>query len=367
MEETSATVVLDCGTENTKAGFAGDKHPRIFPSKIGYKDVENNDRSWIGGVDVENNPDYNTINPVNRDGIQDWDAMTQYFNYIFYNRLEVNPDEHPVLLVEPILNSKSNRERITKMMFEYFDVPAMFLSTNAVLSLYATGKTSGVAVDSGVDVTQVMPVTEGYPQHHAVMSLNYGGNQLTQYMLKLIKNRDIAMAQDEDRAIGLAKELKEKLCQVRKDPQTQETESPEKKTFELPDGQTLDISEERFSCPEAIFNPDQHLNLDCLGLSEAIFHAINKCQPEEKKDMFEGIVLGGGNTMFEGISDRVNFDVSNRAPFNMKVQTTALKYRENLAWSGGSMMGQLSAFQSIVVSKGEYDENGPTMVLRKCF
>merc|ERR1712080_199451 len=95
--------------------------------------------------------------------------------------------------------------------------------------------------------------------------------------------------------------------------------------------------------------------------------SIMKCDVDIRKDLYGNIVLSGGTTIFEGIAERLNEEVTNLAPASMKIKIVAPRERKYSVWIGGSILSSLSTFQQMWISKQEYDESGPSIVHRKFF
>ncbi len=367
-------LVIDNGTGFTKNGFAGEDQPRsVFPTIIGYPkyqiimtDVEHYVREYYIGEEAINlRGVLKLVYPVEHGQVQDWDAMERIWHYTFYNDLRVNPNEHPVLLTEPPLNKNQNKEKMAELMFDTFNVPAMYISMQAILSLYASGRTTGIVVDSGDGVTHIVPVYEGFAISHAIHRSDIGGRDVTDYLRRLLRQRGYSLSSSAEREI--VRDIKERLCYVALDPEKElklaEKVSGMEKTYTLPDGETLTIGAERFMAPELMFNPGA-IGSEENPLDELIYRSIQNCDVDLRRDLYANIVLSGGSTMFPGLKERLHKELTELVPETMEVKIIAPPERRYSVWIGGSILSSLKTFAKLWVTRKEYREVGPTSVYR---
>jgi len=192
-------IVIDNGSGVIKAGFSGDNQPSVkFPSIVG---IPRSDKQMVG---VESKSEYigdeaqkmrgvlNLKYPIESGIITEWDMMEKVWDYCFSNELRCDPTEHKVMLTEAPNNPKSNREKMTQLMFETFQVQGLYVAIQAVLSLYSNGRTTGMVVDSGDGVTHTIPVFEGFTIPHAVKKNFIAGRAITTHMVNLLNAESIA-------------------------------------------------------------------------------------------------------------------------------------------------------------------------------
>merc|ERR1712121_335332 len=134
-------------------------------------------------------------------------------------------------------------------------------------------------MDAGDGVSHGVPVYEGYALPHAIVRLDLAG-----------------------------RDIKEKLCYValafEQEMSPAAASTSLEKPYELPDGQVITIGNERFRCPEALFQPS-FLGMEACGIHETTYNSIMKCDVDIRKDLYANTVMSGGTTMYPGIADRM--------------------------------------------------------------
>lgn len=376
-DEEKGCVIIDNGSGHVKAGLSGFEAPTaVFPAIIGRPKhgtmmPGSEQKDFFIGEEAMAKKGVLAINyPVEHGIVKDWSDMEKIWHHTFFDALRVNPEERPVIVTEAPMNPKKNRERMMELLFEKFCVPASYVVIQAVMSLYSSGRTTGLVVDSGDGVTHSVPVYEGYSLPHAIQRLDMAGRDLSEYMVKILGESGVAMTSSAEKE--LVRDMKETSCYVCQNGLEQEMKLAQdnpaevEKLYTLPDGNTVPLRSERFRVPEVLFDP-MMIGREIPGIHESAYKCVRECDIDVRRDLFRNVVLSGGTTMFPGIAERLTKEMKALAPQKVDVKVAASPQRRYLVWMGASIVAQLSSFQNMLIYKSEYDDIGPGIVHRKCF
>lgn len=351
-------MVIDCGSMTSMAGFAGDASPSsVFPSVC----RDNWGYSPYGPK---------LSHPIQGGIVVNWDGMEKIWHQVFYEKLRVAPEEHPVMLSEAPLNPKPVREKMTQTMFETFNTPAMYVAKKPVLALLASGRTTGIVLDVGETESHAVPIYEGHALPHAITSRALGGSDLTDYLTRLVAVEHGWRLTTTSSEIEIARDLKETLCFVALDfeqmqiPPTYRND-PWEKHYEN-QGRGIWVRDVRFRCPEALFQPSLVGKGPEEGIHVLLHNSIGRCDVDIRNDLYDNIVLFGGSTMFDGFANRVQKELMLAPVTPPKVKIFAPPDRRSSAWIGGSILASQPRFPQMTITKEEYDESGASVV-SKCF
>jgi actin len=178
MDDDNEPIIMDIGSGHLKAGFANDDAPKCYvPMIVGIPKhpgimVGMDQKDAYFGEEALSSLKKSKLNlhyPVQNGYVTDIDLLKDIFaKEIFDQQLGVRPSDKKFLITEPPNNPKKNREQLVDMMFEDFEVPKLYIGNTAVLSLFATGRTTGTVLDAGEGVTHAVPIYEGYAIPHAI-------------------------------------------------------------------------------------------------------------------------------------------------------------------------------------------------------
>lgn len=368
-------VVIDNGSGMCKAGFAGDDTPKsVFSCIIGEPKnpvavTSIPTKAVYVAEEAQQKRGVLTIRyPIEHGIVVNWEDMEKIWHHTFFNELRVAPKKHPVLLTEAASNPIANRERMAEIMFEGFMVPKLYISIQAILSLYATGRTTGMVLDAGDGVTHTVPIYEGFALPYAIRRMDIAGRDITHYLSHLLQtSRGLKLKTGAE--LEIARGIKETLCYVALDPVAEleraKTSSEIEAEYELPDGELVTIAEERFFAPEVLFEPSR-IGQEEKGIHKTVQATILKCEIDVRRDLWQNIVLSGGTTMLKGLPERLKKEFDTLAPRAVRVKVAAPAERKYSVWIGGSILASLQSFEDMWVTATEWQEIGASIINRKC-
>lgn len=375
-----SNLVLDPGTCNWRIGVASETLPTVnIPAVLGLPskarsllkrksaadeddDAGSGSKVLYGDDALHNAAKCNLAFPMARGIVEHWDQAEQLFHHCI-TELEVDDIEDSSILVSvPPYSNRECTEKLAAMCMESFMMSKIAVFQSPVCSLYASGRTTGIVLESGEGVTSIMPVYDSFPLERSVNRLNWGGADVTDHMRRLLYERGFSFSSAVDE--WQVRLIKEKLGYVAEDyaAEMQKDAGELTEEFDLPDGQTVEVAKERFRAPEILFDP-AIVHQEHPSISDFVAGTIKTCDINIRKDLSANIVLSGGNTMFDGFAKRLQNDVIKHFPGMFgSVSVVESPDRTNLVWAGGAVISSLDSFEPYWVTREVYEDNGPSIV-----
>lgn len=394
-------IVLDIGSSRVTAGYPRSDAPRAwFPHVVGrVRTTDTSGPQLCVGYDAQSKcAMLNLSSPMVGRRVVDWEALSLVLKHTLVKELGVEPEEHFIVVtIPPIVSSKEFVERVAQIMFGQLDVGGICFVSPPVYALHANGRTSGIVVDSGQNSTAFIPVKDGKILSHAVRTMDIGGLDLTNHLARLLAKRGCNFKERD-----VVRDMKEQLCFVSLDCTAQPIEE---KAFELPDGKSLTLGNERFLCPEALFDtsllwksfdtwpslrllwigqkdsasvlfnvPKDVLHIieraylraigfddvyravkAAKGIQHVLLESINACDPSVRNEVSSNVLLVGGNTNFTGIADRLSSEMKT-VPFDIRIRAPPERKFSN--YLGACQFASTLVAREKCVTREEYQASG---------
>ncbi|XP_024358612.1 actin-related protein 3 isoform X1 [Physcomitrium patens] len=405
-------VVIDNGTGYTKMGFAGNVEPCfIIPTVVALNESFLGQSAPKAGTAAYHNAGvmadldfyigeealakqhssaYTLSYPIRQGQIENWDTMERFWQQCLFNYLRCDPEDHYMLLTESPLTAPENREYMGEIMFETFNVPGLYIATQAVLALaagYTTSKLemTGLVVDAGDGMTHVVPVADGYIIGSSIKSIPVAGRDLSNFVQQLMRERGEPVPPED--SLDIARRVKEMYCYTCADIAKEfgkHDKEPAKyvKQWKGNNSKTgapfsCDIGYERFLAPEVFFSPEIYSSDFTTPLPEVVDNCIQSAPIDVRRALYKNIVLSGGSTMFKDFQRRLQRDIKKRVDARtsasekksggdhksqaVEVNVVGHPMQRFAVWFGGSLLASTPDFYNACHTKAEYEEYGSSI------
>eukprot|EP00759_Apiculatamorpha_spiralis_P043072 PhF_6_TR40726/c0_g1_i1/m.61266/K05692/ACTB_G1; actin beta/gamma 1 len=364
-------VVVDIGSGFTKIGFSGDDSPRLtIPTVSGRPTGRGADlsmvESWSKAFKMREK--LNIMRPMERGEVKDWDMMERMLTTLYSDvlKFEASEPNTPLLLSEGPLVPREQREMMAKILFEKVGVQSLYFALSPVMSLYSSGKTTGMVVEMGYGSCTTVPVFEGFGLFHSILQLDLAGADITNYVSDSLGKQGLKFPAAHEKEI--AQFVKEKLCEVPRDRDSYHSMIADRDDIAemtLPDGTKVHLGPQRYTACEALFDPSL-FDLESKGIHALAVDSTKKCDSDIMPSLYSNVMVAGGTSLFRGLHERLTRELVEAAPME-KVKVNAGTERKNAAWVGGSILASIPTFQDMWITKADFEEVGVRIVHRNCF
>lgn len=365
-------IVIDFGSNLIKCGYSCESVPRFeIPNVVGkvkknslfvLRDYDNYYCGYdalYGGTSLDikyPRLERNGIIDTSEEGLKDIRNLLQY---IIEDKMKGSNQTNNVLIVDSLFTTAKERKAIAEILFEDLKIYQIHFEPQSLMTLYSTSKTSGLVVESGEMTTEIVPIIENYVITDAISSFPIAGREITKRLENEYKN--LLNINNVNNHYWMSQKIKEKYSEIFENSDEYlnfiNNKDFAKKEYILPDGNKFEIGKEVYEFPEAIFNPSL-INFNCKNLPLTILDSINKCDISARKELYNNIILGGGNTLIKGLGKRLKNEIDKNSGKKNGCGIIEARERKYSAWIGASGLCSLNTFSDNWISKEDYHENG---------
>jgi actin-related protein len=378
--------VIDNGSFWCKVGVAGEDAPRsVFPALVARPRASKIPSSsavqdpFVGENAINKRGALNVTSPISRGQIEDWNDMERIWHHAFYNEARVIPEYSGLLITSSLWQSEADKAKMAEILLEGVGVASLALVCPEALAMLASGRDTGLVIHSGYEYTTAVPIWRGQVLRENSLRTPWGGNHLTSYLATLCQARSVDFSSTE--IFTAVEEMKKKVsyCALDFSIELARCESAKQDielSYELPDGSMLQLDSERFSCTEPCFQPSLFSKITknppnfgekiekLLSLPELLLRSVSQCDALQHKDLYQNVIMEGGNTMFPGLEERIHAEMRKLPNCPFSVHPIAPPERKFSDWIGGSILASSSGFADRIMTKAQYEELGPGAINR---
>lgn len=320
--------------------------------------------------------------PISEGIIKDKEELEALWEYAITQKIGLNKSsfkDHYCMLTEAPMNPTNNKQFMSEVLIEKFGFGGFNIEPQAKLTLIYEGKESGLVLDSGDGVTHCIPVVHNHLDHHNIVRLNIAGRHITNYLIRLLQIKGYAFNSTAD--FETVREIKEKFCMVSAN--IDQDRKLDKETafynsyYKINQGKSILISNEKFEAPEILFNP-MLIQDECPGIHEMVINCIQSCAMDNRRKLYESIILSGATTLFAGFSSRLEDEVKKtyqkvvlkdeNKKINIDINIIDNPNRQYAVFNGAVFLSNFykENSPSYWITKSEWEECGPKILYQKC-
>lgn len=352
MATSTRVIIIDNGGSSIKAGFAGDHAPCVEIPTVFAEPPISGPKALRGADAFACNDGWALSSPIDRGVVKNWVQMEELWQLVF-DKLQVSPAEHALLITETMFGSKVNRQMMASVLFESFNVPSLHVALSGTCALYAAGCcTAGLVIELGDGVSQMAPIFENYLLK-GVSTQRLAGSDVTEHLRASLEDK---VTPSNALHIRDVRRMKEQLCYVAQDYKA-ELRVASAQEFLLPDGTKLAVGPELLTCPEMFFDPSL-AGSEADGIHKMAQKSIAACGADLSRSLAGNIVLSGGSAAFRGLESRMREELRSLLPAGTNIKVSTLEEPQFGTFRGGSTLAMSAKAQESFISRAKWEEDG---------